>query len=391
MFRFIASSLTLFALAAAASSAAIPSRFAAGGGHLGPVLTTADGGQIFGFAVDQHGSDGVLASAKTLSGNGTLRVSVETFDTASGQITRSFARYTGLRNSYKVDAIAAGDVALVTHDVTPAGTMYARRQYDVMNPVTAERFTGRWTPPVDDIDVLETADNQTTATSVSYAIELQNGDVPDLIVSDVAQNAFGRVIHLGGQFALNASPQLAQDTLHNQAVMASSPDAGAVGGPPPVISTVDLATGKLTQFNGVNCPDGIVGCGYANGLAYDSATGIACTTTELDGGIEFYDVAKHTGFNELLPNPSQFNAGGAVASDPVHRLFLIAQPNSSSAPQGSSIYVYAENGALLETLNGFNFTFASFSVIAPSIALDPAKRIGWVNGPSQTQLQQFSY
>jgi hypothetical protein len=260
-----------------------------------------------------------------------------------------------------------------------------------MNPVTAEQFTGRWTPPINDIDVLQTAQNQTTSTSVSYAIELKNGDVPDLIVSDIATNAFGRIIHLGSLFALDAAPQLAQDTLHGQAVLASSPDAGAVGGPPPVISTVDLATGKLTQFSGVNCQDGLVGCGYANGLAYDSSTGIACTTTELDGGIEFYNIAKQTGFNELLPNPSQFNAGGTIANDSVHHLFLITQPNSSSAPQGSSIYVYTEDGALVETLNGFNFTFASSSVIPPAIALDPAKRMGWVNGPSQTQLQQFSY
>src|SRR5579864_2818189 len=53
---------------------------------LGAVLTTKDGGQIFGFDVNQKGNDGGLASARTVKSNGATRVSVETFDQDSGAI-----------------------------------------------------------------------------------------------------------------------------------------------------------------------------------------------------------------------------------------------------------------------------------------------------------------
>ena len=44
------------------------------------------------------------------------------------------------------------------------------RRYDVMNPVTAQAFTGVWTPPLEDIDIQQLAENQTTSTSVLPAL-----------------------------------------------------------------------------------------------------------------------------------------------------------------------------------------------------------------------------
>jgi len=137
---------------------------------LGKVLSTKDSGQIFGFDIDQNGEDGVLASSQTIDGQGDVLTSVETFDQNSGKITKSFARYSGMRNDYGVDGIFAGDVALVTHFITPAGQTGALRRYDVMNPVTAQAFTGVWTPPLEDIDIQQLAENQTTSTSVLPAL-----------------------------------------------------------------------------------------------------------------------------------------------------------------------------------------------------------------------------
>lgn len=78
---------------------------------LGATLTTSDGGQIFGFDIDQNGTDGVLASSQTIDSHGDLLVSMQTFDQNSGAITKTFARYKGTVNSYGVDGIAAGDVS----------------------------------------------------------------------------------------------------------------------------------------------------------------------------------------------------------------------------------------------------------------------------------------
>ena len=175
------SALAFFALAAPVGARTVrpaaPLRAARAVG-LGKILTTADGGQIFGFDINQAGDDGVLASSQTIKPNGELLVSVETFDQDTGRILKSFAKYRGKQNSYGVDGIFAGDVGLVTHYFEPKNSIYSIRYYDVMNPVSGGKFTGRWTPPIKDVDVQLIAENQTTTTSVLYAIELKNNDVP---------------------------------------------------------------------------------------------------------------------------------------------------------------------------------------------------------------------
>jgi hypothetical protein len=358
---------------------------------LGPVLETSDGGQIFGFDIDRSGTDGLLASW-----TGT-EVSVQTFDETSGKITKTFGVRKGKAVSngddYVADGIFAGDVGLV--DFQKAGIPGQTPTHDiyrVMNPVTAEKFTGSWAPGVKLFYDVQSAENQATTTSVVYGYQRVGSDLPELVATDVTNKRSSRTIKLSdSQFSLGAQPQLAEDTVNNRAVMATSPSYGAAGGPPPVIATVDLQSGKVSEFGGVSCP-GSVGCGYANGIAYDSSTGIACTTTELDGGVEFYNVAEETGTHEYMPNGGgQIYAGGYVANDPVNQLFLIAQPFSSTSRSGSSVQVYDESGNFVESINGLDFTDAGSLVLPIKIAINPSKRIGWVNGPKVDDLQEFSY
>ncbi|MGC1379388.1 MAG: hypothetical protein WA814_00025 [Candidatus Baltobacteraceae bacterium] len=394
----------LFALVALAAcggarggSGAIPPGFGSSGlaaidrgGSLGPVLSTSDGGQIFGFDIDQNGNDGILAST-----NG-FELSVQTFDQTSGQITRTFGvrKGHGARNGddYVGDGIFAGDIALIDHQVAGIpGQTAAKDEYLLVDPVTKMKLNGKWGIASKHFNTLQNAVNQSTTTSVVFGYERNGSDPSELYVSDLAKHT-SKVIKLNPQmFFLSMAPQLAQDTVNNLAVMATSPSSGAAGGPPPVIATIDLSSGKMTTFSGVACP-GLVGCGYANGIAYDSATGIACTTTELDGGVEFYDVAKQTGSHVLMPNGGgQTFAGAYVVNDPVHQLFLIAQPFSSTSPSGSSVQIYDESGTLEESINGLNFTDAGFLVIPVKIAINPDKRIAWVNTSHANQLQEFSY
>ncbi len=362
---------------------------ASDGGSLGPVLTTSDHGQIFGFDINSNGNDGVLTSA--LSGE----ISVQTFNETTGSITKTIGSITGKKvvkgDDYVADGIFAGDVGLVDFQKAGIpGQTPTKDMYHLLNPVTKNRLNGRWIPPLKLFNVIEWAPNQSTATSVVFGYQREGSDPLDLIVSDVGKNTFGKVIGLSEtNFALGTQPQLAEDTVNNLAVMATSPSFGAAGGPPPVIWTVDLKSGKKAHFSGVNCP-GSVGCGYANGIGYDSSTGIACTTTELDAGVEFYNVAKQTGTRVQLPNnASQLSAGAFVANDAVNGLFLIAQPVSSTSGSGSSIQVYNESGTLEESINGFSF--AASTVIPVHISINPTSRTGWVNGPEVDQLQEFSY
>ncbi len=356
---------------------------------LGKVLSSKDGGQIYGFDINQNGDDGVLASAADTSQPGVFKVSVETFDQNTGKITKSFAQFTGTKNSYAVDGIYAGDVGLVTHFIVPKGQIFANRKYQTMNPVTAQKFTGKWTPPIADVDVQQGAENQTTTTSVLFAIELKNQDKPDLFVSNIAANTFSNVIHLDpNKFGGANGPRLGQYTAANEAVFALSPDGGKVGGFPPVNILIDLQSGNQSQFTGYN--NGPFGAGYVNGMAVDPNTGVEATTTELNAQVEFYDDNKKLGITAVqLPctgNASQSNSGAGVTVDPVNKLFLVTDPFYCDGSQGSALVIYDEKGNLVETITGFKFAIAE-----PPVVLNPGKRMGWAFGPQFSQLQQFFY
>ncbi len=344
---------------------------------LGKLLTTKNGGQVFGFDIDRNGTDGVLATASD----------VETFDQNNGTITKSFPKKLPPGTSYKMDAIFAGDVALVTRYVVPKGQLYAKRFYDVMNPVTKNKFTNVWMPPIRDIDVVQTGVNQDTSTGALFAIELKKEDNPLIVVSDIAKNTVSKTIHLDPNlFGGGNGPQFGQDTKNNQAVIALSPDGGRVGGQAPVNVLVDLATGKQKQFSGLN--NGGFGSGYVNGEAVDSTTGISATTTELNAQVEFYNLAQQTGVAAQLPctsDTSQINSGAGIANDPVNGLFLVTDP-SYACGSGSALVVYDEKGNNVETITGFKFAIGE-----PPPVINPATRTGWAFGPGFNQLQQFFY
>jgi hypothetical protein len=375
-------------LGALASLSIAPVACAASPG-LGAVLTTQDGGQVFGFDINQHGGDGVLASAQTRVGG--VLVSVETFDQDSGQIERSFKRELGNRNEYAVDGIFAGDTALITHYVTPNGTIFAQRFYNVMSPVTAQRFTGTWTPPLRDIDVLMAGTDQSAAETVLFVIELKNRDRPHLLVSNIAANTFSNDIPLNPSlFGPANGAHLAQYTAGNQAVLALSPDAGTVRGKAPLIVQVDLSTGAMSHFSGFN--NGFFHSGFVNGLAVDPDTGIAATTTELNSQVEFYDLKSQSGIAAVqLPcttNTDQIHSGSNIAVDPVNKLFLVTEQLYCDGSQGSAIVVYDEAGNFVEAITGFNFAIGE-----PAPVLNPSRRMGWAfSGPEGfSQLQQFFY
>jgi hypothetical protein len=343
---------------------------------LGKILSS-NGGQIFGFDIDGNGNDGAFATS----------TNVETFDQDSGTIRKTFPKSPPSGTSYNFDAIVTGDVGLVTRDVMPKGKTFARRFYDLMDPVKG-RFTGKWTPPVKDIEVEAAGPNQTAGTTAIFAIELKKHDIPDLFESNVAKNEFGKVFHLDPRtFSLGNLPQLAQDTATNEAVIATSPDGGRVQGVAPINVLVNLGTGKQTEFPGLN--NGEFGAGFVNGLAVDSSTGIAATTTELNAQVEFYDLARQTGVAAQLPctgDTSQENSGAGIANDPVNGLFLVTDPSYCSESQGSAIVVYDEKGNLVETITGFKFALGE-----PAPVINPGKRMGWAFGPGFNQLQQFFY
>ena len=346
------------------------------------------GGQIFGFDIDQNGTEGILTEAQDLP-DGQVLAAVETFDQATGNIVKVVKKITS-KDDFIGVGIVGTSVGLVEREHVK-DIFVVSRIYKTLNPLSANAFTGTWTPPLNKDDILSSVSRaQGTTNTVFLGFENGGDDHTFVLSSNVAANTFGpRVTLPDDPFFVSNAPLVAYDSRKNRAVVAASD--GAVGGPPPVIALVNLVTGQITQFQGIPGPPPFRQ-GFINGLAVDSADGIACTTTELDFRVEFYNLKTHTGFSETLPGATgQLQSGSDVEFDPVNKLFFVAQSVSSTGP-GSSIQVYDIKGNLVESLDGFNFSNA-FNVVPTHIALNPGNRTGYVDGPDPgvTQIQSFTY
>jgi len=351
---------------------------AAGAGNI--IVKSKFGGQIFGFDIDQNGSEGVLTEAKTLP-NGNIEAAVETFDQTTGKILNVITQ-TKTQDDFLTLGVVGKSVGLIEHEHV-VSLLNVQRSFDVINPLSGNKITGAWKPPIGKGFLIEAVSRNQGGTTNAVFASGPNFN-PVVFSSNVVANTFGKQFTLTNQnFTFGVPPVLAYDTATNQAVLAQ--DFGGVTNVPE-IGTVNLSTGATTTFTGV-------GFGFVNGIAVDAADGIVCTTTEIDFSIEFYNLATQSGFTVILPGASnQIFSGADVEFDPVNKLFLIAQPVSSTSPSGSSIQVFDPQGTFIESINGFSFSNAG-NVVAAHIALKPSNRTGFVDGPSAgvTEIQSFTY
>jgi hypothetical protein len=340
------------------------------------------GGQIFGFDIDQDGTEGILSEA-----GGSANAAVETFDQKTGKILKVIAQTTTADDFITLGVVTAG-IGLVEHQHVKGGFV-VKDTFSVANPLKANEFTGEWKPPVIGTQhlIMPTSVSRTQGFPSVAVFAYDNSDnfIPWVFESNVAGDTFSAVIKIKDSTNFGSTvPAMAFDTKTNQAILGGGTGALFTR---PVIGIADFTNNSFSEFTGT-------GFGFVNGMAVDSADGIFCTTTEDDANVEFYDLKTETGFTVILPNSDQNQtfSGADVEFDALHKLFLVAQPVSSSAPSGSTIYVYDTKGNLQETLNGFSFS-NTFNVIAAHIALNPKTRSGYIDGPDSgvNEIQSFTY
>jgi hypothetical protein len=347
------------------------------------VVNSKFGGQIFGWDIDQNGTEGVLSEALVQS-NGNFLAAIETFDQTTGKILRVVSQ-TDDQDDFITEGVVGSSVGLVEHE-HEISLFNVQRTFEVINPLNGNKITGKWTPPIGTQHLIkEVSRTQGSPTAAIFAYDNSGNFIPYVFSTNVAANTFGPIIHI--QDSLNFAsvpPPIAYNPLTKHAIL-----GGGDGcfGCLPVMGVADLAEGTFTEFTGI-------GFGFVNGIAIDSSDNIACTTTEDDASVEFYDLGTETGFTVVLPNSeeNQVFSGADVEYDATHKLFFVAQPVSSQTPTGSTIYVYDINGVLQETLNGFNFS-NSFNVVPMHIGLHPSTRTGFADGPSASvnEIQSFTY
>ncbi|HXR16283.1 MAG TPA: hypothetical protein VN777_08705 [Terriglobales bacterium] len=352
---------------------------AAGTGNV--IVTPKFGGAILGYDIERSGTEGLLSEYITLSG-GDFFVATETFSQKTGAILKVVAKENQTQDDYVTQGIF-GNIGLDLFQ--HAG----QNHFLTINPLDGGKFTGKWTPPIKpNYQLWTTSVSQGTPNVAAYQSSFDTG-LTYVFSSNIADNTFGRQISLKPIINVDEffHPQIALDSVTNQAVLADSP-----GCPEPdcvsSIALVDLNTGKISKFS-----DNL-GVGTVNGLAVDSEKGIACTTTLSDGGVEFYDLAKKTGFAVQIANydGTPLDSGLDVEFDPIHHVFLISQWSSNGGnvndPQ-PQVYVYDEEGNLKETI-----PVQRLPINPVLIALNPGKRIGFLPVIVQAQgleLQSFTY
>lgn len=346
------------------------------------IVTPMFGGQIVGYDVDATGSEGVLSEVVNLS-NGNVLAATETFYQPSGQILSVVAK-TETQDDFVTQGVL-GKVGLVLYQHN------GQNFFLTMSPVESNKFTGSWTPPIKpNYQLGGISANQGSPAVAAYQFSSVTG-LSYVFRSNLAENTFGPQISLqdfitGNEFL---QPRIALDNKAHRAILADSPGCSVLGCEMAIL-VVDLVYGDIAEYSDV------IGLGAVNGLAVDPETSIACTTTSLDQGVEFYDLVSGAGFEVKIPNAgSTTQAGLDVEFDSIHKLFLIAQYSSTGnlTDLEPRIYAYDEAGNLQETITGLS----RIPMSPARIALNPKARVGFVpvvvefSNQEPLQLQSFHY
>jgi hypothetical protein len=347
----------------------------------GPILTSKFFGQIFGWGIDENGTDGVLTEVVPGSGNSFTSI-VEAFDQPTAQIKKVVRKqYSGPSGNRElvVEGILANDVGLVD-DERLYPNFVRRDVYYVMAPVLGYEITGTWTrPPGHNFLIYDIADQQSDPVAVMAATildgNIKNPPTFEVVVTDVATNKILHILHAPSRDGVNYPYLVAEDTTTHHAYVPAANYRSET-----VFIDFDVRTGRVS--NKFVAPPF---SGPAEGIAIDSATHMMCTTTSTSYRVQMYNLKteKQTFVGQIPNSGGEGQAGSSIAADPINHVFLVEQPNSLLG--GSEIYVYDEKGKVLEGLTGFAFGPSSrIQVVATS-------RSGYVAGPLPNQLQAFTY
>jgi hypothetical protein len=367
--------------ATSASAQSVQANPEAGAGNI--IVHPKFGGIIFGFDIDPNGGQGILSEANQHA-DGTITAAVETFDPATGKTIKVVSK-TETKDDFVTLGITANSVGIIEREHV-ISLFNVKRTYNLLNPVNAGKFTGPWTPPIDQAHVINEVSRAAGSPNVAvYALDTSTNQRPLVFTSNVAANTFGKTFAvLDTDFNFEQSPVIAYDNVKNRVVLGHQKNSQFIV--PPMVGTMDLATGKFTKFTGL-------GLGVINGIAVDPQDGIACTATSFDASVQFYTLATKKGVSHRLPNADENSlfAGQHIVYDSVNKLFLVAQPFSSTGT-GSSIQVYDTKGNFVESVDGLSFN-GTGNVIPVHIAINPNKRTGFVDGPNtdDKEIQSFSY
>ena len=377
-------------------------------------VVTADGGSVGnGFGVNPSAHDGFLTSNQ-LTANGKPMASVQTFDQTSNSI---LATVTSSSDAFAT--IGAGIYGLDTGVFSDFNPSTNATSYSVLNPLSQGAITAQWTPPLSSgLQLLGSANDRGDATGVFLAADPSALPSPvfDIFSSNIVTNSSSSLVDVisalppppdqqfGGVWEVTG---VAADKANGRAILIVAefqPEGGSYFPSclPPLVVTVDIATGKVTF---TKAP----GIAAFYGAAFDSENDIAALPSNRCAleGLAIHDL--RTGHNTITTLPGVYSV--YPAADATHRLFLIqslfgadgfGDTNNNAL---STITVLSESGQIVHVLERFNF-FNEATVFDPNLPLNnylapsagyaplqvvPSRRTGYVPSRTLTQLEPFNY
>lgn len=229
---FCLAALVLFGATAFAQTNAFQPNPHAGAGQI--FVHSQFGGQIFGFDIDQNGTEGLLSEAKSLA-NGNVLAAVETFDQATGHIVKivELTQPTHAQDDFITMGVVGSSVGLVEHENVARGFVTSRT-FNVLNPVSSNMLTGGWTPPIGPQHIImpgAVSRSQGVPNVAVFAYDNSDNFIPYVFSSNVAENTFGPVVMItdANNFG-SVPPPIAYDSVTNQRCWAEGRERLA-GGP----------------------------------------------------------------------------------------------------------------------------------------------------------------
>src|SRR5581483_2137458 len=212
--RTILTLLTLFSgltlQTAFAQEVAEPSAFQpnplAGAGSV--IVHPQFGGIIFGFDIDPNGGEGILAEANEQP-DGSIIAAIETFDPTTGKIIKVISK-TQTQDDFVTLGISGTSVGLVEREHV-LSLFNVQRTYNVLNPVGANKLTGKWTPPIDQQHVINEVSRVDGLPNVAvFANDTSGKARPVVFTSNISANTFSKTFQvLDIDFNFEQAPELA--------------------------------------------------------------------------------------------------------------------------------------------------------------------------------------
>src|SRR5262249_30829807 len=186
-------------------------------GPTGIIVQSRFGGQIFGFDIDQASNEGILCEAHDV-GNKVL-AAVETFDQTTGEIIR-VVRKQRSHDDFVTLGVVGQSVGLVEWEHV-ISFLNIERSFVTLDPLSGNRGTGRWTPPIDQNHLIsEVSRNQGIDNVAVFAQDISSNFIPVVFSSNVAANTFGPLINITDQnFTSGANAPVGYNPTTNQAVL----------------------------------------------------------------------------------------------------------------------------------------------------------------------------